>query len=341
MIGAGGVFTRRTVMEGLLAASHAELVAVYGVERELEQTVCTQSGVRCARTFDELLRAGIDAVFVASGVADRFDYIVRAAEARKHVLCEESPGGNVEQSRRIMAICREHGVLLGSTFFLRFLPEFQRVLGLVRDDVLGRLMYGRMIFSGSGNAEEGMCVAENSLVAVGSHCIDLLEMFFGETRMLHCFTGESAGPNGSDGCTVVSLCFGNGGMAHIYASLPKAKCISVNVFELYGSQGRVAVETDAGGKVRMTFMRDGKPAGEIIRKPEYRVLPDGMNPYLAEIEEFCCAILEGDTPYNSAELGLRNQYLLDACRRSMREGITVNLPCGEALVAFFGLVCCL
>ncbi len=69
-------------------------------------------------------------------------------------------------------------------------------------------------------------------------------------------------------------------------------------------------------------------------------LPDGMNPYQAEIEEFCCAILEGDTPYNSAELGLRSQCLLEACQRSVREGITVELPFSETLLSFVGLLCC-
>lgn len=342
MIGAGGVFTRSTVVEGLLAANHAELVALCDVDRELERTVrMRREEVRRVATIGELLRAGIDAVFVASDVVSRADHILSAAAAGKHILCEEAPGADVGQTCRVIEICRERGVLLGSAFFLRFLPESQRVLGLIRDRVLGKLMYGRMLFSGRGNLSGNAAEHRTSpLTHVGGHCIDLLEMFFGEARMLHCFAGETEGKSGPEGSTVVSLYFENGVMAHIYVSLSGENSMSGNVFELYGSQGRVAVEVNGEGKVRTSLRLNDRPAEEVIREPRYRVLPDGMSPYRAEIEEFCCAILEGDTPYNSAELGLRNQYLIEACLRSMREGITVNLSWSETILACLGLICC-
>lgn len=340
MIGSGGIFTRHTVVEGLLAANHAELVAVCDVGRELEQAIRHEHFIRSVGSIDELLRVGIDAVFVASADTVRADHIERAARSGKHVLCEESPGKDLAQTQRIISLCHKNGVLLGSAFFLRFLPEFQRILELARDGVLGTLRYGRIFYTDSHPIRGMSVVRQNPLANIGCHCIDLLEMFFGEACKVHCFSADrSAGADAVES-SVVSLYFNNGGMGHVYVSVsPRSDAVG-NLFELYGSQGCVTVEVAKNGQAKLILRVYGKSSEEVACKEEYTLPPDGMNPYQAEIEEFCCAILEGDTPYNSAELGLRSQCLLEACQRSVREGITVELPFSETLLSFVGLLCC-
>ena len=340
MIGSGGVFTRHTVVEGLLAANHAELVAVCDVGNELERAVRSEHFIRSVGSIDELLRVGIDAVLVASEDSVRAEHVERAVRSGKHVLCEESPGHDPAQTRRIIGLCHKNGVLLGSAFFLRFLPEFQRILDLARDGVLGTLRYGRILYVDSHPVPGVSMARQNPLANIGCHCIDLLEMFFGEACKVHCFSTGRSLESDSVESSVVSLSFNNGGMGHVYVSVSPQKDAMDNFFELYGSQGYVTVEMAKNGKAKLILRLYGKSAEEVICKEEYTLSPDEMNPYQAEIEEFCCAILAGDTPYNSAELGLRSQCLLEACQRSVREGIAVNLPFGETLLSFVGLLCC-
>lgn len=339
MIGSGGIFTRHTVVEGLLAANYAELVAVCDIGSELEQVVRSECQIKHVDSIDELLRVGVDAVFVVSEDLVRAEHVERAIQAGKHVLCEESPGRNLTQTRQLIALCHKHGVLLGSAFFLRFVSEFQQALELSRDGILGTLRYGRIFYTDSYPTLAMTIARQNPVADIGCHCIDLLEMFFGEASKVHCFSSRKGDDLEVVDSSVVSLYFKDGGMGHVYVSLSHQDDSTNMLLELYGSLGYVTVEVAKREKAKLKLHLYGKSLSE-VRKGECASLLDGMNPYQAEIEEFCCAILEKDTPYNSAELGLRSQHLHEACELSVRDGVTVELPFGEALLSFISLFCC-
>lgn len=55
------------------------------------------------------------------------------------------------------------------------------------------------------------------------------------------------------------------------------------------------------------------------------ISPDPVNTYLAEIDDFSKAILDGRSPLNGAESGLRNQQILAACYESAKTGRTVRI----------------
>jgi predicted dehydrogenase len=66
VIGSGGIARRRTIPEGIAKAQNAELSVVFDTNQKVNAEVAKQYGVKQARSIDELLDAGCDAVYVAT-----------------------------------------------------------------------------------------------------------------------------------------------------------------------------------------------------------------------------------------------------------------------------------
>jgi predicted dehydrogenase len=167
---------------------------------------------------------------------------------------------------------------------------------------------------------------------MGSHCIDLLEMFFGKIKQVSCFINNTVHSYRSEDSAVVSLFFENGAMATIDTFFCIPDNSSKNILELYGSKGSILArgtigQGDAG---EMTAWLEGDNAGYDAAQQRnagqgIAVNPAPVNTYLAEIEEFSNAILENRQPGNNTELGLRNQIILTACYESAKTGRAVEI----------------
>ena len=87
---------------------------------------------RALASYDELLAAeDIEAVYIPLPTGLREEWVIRAAEAGKHVVCEKPCAGNVAGLRRMLAACRDHGVqFLDGVMFMhsRRLEKIREVL---------------------------------------------------------------------------------------------------------------------------------------------------------------------------------------------------------------------
>lgn len=81
-------------------------------------------------SYEELLsRDDVDAIYIPLPTMLRKPWVIRAAEAGKHVLCEKPCGATVADLEEMVAVCREHNVqFMDGVMFM----HSQR-LGLLRD----------------------------------------------------------------------------------------------------------------------------------------------------------------------------------------------------------------
>lgn len=167
---------------------------------------------------------------------------------------------------------------------------------------------------------------------MGGHCIDLLEMFFGKIKKVSCFINNSVHDYKSEDSAVVNLHFANGAMGVVDTFFCIPDNSSKNALELYGSKGSIIAkgtigQGDAGEMV--AFLEadgagyDANQARDAAAGIEIKPAP--KNTYLAEIEEFSRAIIDGDEPSNNAKLGLISQRILEACYKSAETGQTIEL----------------
>lgn len=336
VIGAGGIARRRTIPEGILPASNATLVAVFDVCDC--DAIARQFNAKACRDEAELLRQEIDAVYIATPVHRHVDQVLQAAAEGKHVLCEKPLGLDSHEAQRIVAACKQAGVKLGVGLLMRFHAFHREALRLVEQGALGRMALGRAQLScwyppieGAWRQNESLS-GGGSLMDMGCHCVDLLEMFLGRTRSAMCMMGRVVQDYEVEDTATVLLEFENGaqGMVDCLFNVPDESV--KNRLELYGSGGSILAEQtlgqDPGGKMSL-FSRvsgSGYDAQQARTTDGIQTIsPTPINTYRAQVEAFCDAILNDTSPPVDGEAGLWNQRVLAACYESARTGRRVAL----------------
>lgn len=321
-----------------MRAQNAELVCVYDVNKSVNEQVAQQFQVVASPGLTDLLQSDIDAVYVATPVNMHLEQVVQAAKAGKHVFCEKPLGLNVSEAEQMVEVCRQQGVKFGTAYMMRFVSQHRAALQLIEEGKLGTPVYCRAQLSCWYPPIEGawrqnpQAGGGGSLADMGSHCLDLLEMFFGEIDQVSCFTRNSVHPYHSEDSAIVSMVFKNGAMGTVdsYFCIPDNS--SKNVLELYGSKGSIiakgTIGQGAAGEM-VAYLEDdnaGYDAQQSRNSTNGLVIdPDPVNTYQAEIEEFSSAILDNREPDNNSLIGLHSQKLLAACYHAAATMTTVKV----------------
>ncbi|MCC7374298.1 MAG: Gfo/Idh/MocA family oxidoreductase [Verrucomicrobiales bacterium] len=338
VIGSGGIARRRTIPEGILKAANAELVAVYSRDLENNAAVAREFDCRAAASVPELLRSGIDAVYMASPPGAHLEQVRACAQAGIHVFCEKPLGLTVTEAEAMLAACRQAGVQLGTAFMMRFSAQHQTAAALVREGRLGTLVLGRAQLSCWYPPIEGawrqhpQTGGGGSLIDMGGHCIDLLEMFLGPVESVSCLLQRRVHDYPVEDSAVVSLRFRGGALGMVDAFFCIPDDASRNRLELYGTKGNVLAEGTIGQEALGTMVAtltpdtqgyDARQAREPVQSTP--IDPPPVNTYRTEIEAFGDAILRGIDPEPSGEAGLHSQRVLAACYQSAATGRLIQV----------------
>ena len=338
VIGSGGIAKRRTIPEGIIKARNAQLSAVFDINKQVNAEVAREYGAEEAAGINELLDADIDAVYIATPAHVHAEQVRACAEAGKNVLCEKPLGMTVAEAEGMIELCRQKKIKLGCAFMMRFVSQHREALRLIKEGRLGKPVYARAQLScwyppiKGAWRQNPATGGGGSLIDMGGHCIDLLEMFFGRISRISCFINNSVHDYKSEDSATAMLFFENGALATVDTFFCIPDNSSKNVFELYGSKGSILAEGTIGqgpaGRMTAFLEQHGKDydAQQARSAAEgLTIEPEPVNTYQAEIEEFSRAVLEDREPLISGELGLRSQKILTACYESARLGKVVMI----------------
>ena len=331
VIGSGGIARRRTIPEGIVPASNAVLTAVFDPIPGANEAVAAEFGARACASLADLLASDAEAIYIASPPSAHCEQTLACAKSGKHVLSEKPLGMTVAEAETMIAACNQAGVRLGTAFMMRFLAQHQAALRLIQEGRLGRPVYGRAQLScwyppmAGAWRQDLASGGGGSLMDMGGHCIDLLEMFFGPVKSVACFTNRSVHSYTSEDSAVASLSFENGALGTVDTFFCMPDEASQNRLELYGSLGSIlakgTIGQGAAGEM-IAYLKEGAGAYDAQQARAagggVEIAPEPKNTYQTEIEEFSQAILEGRAPSNNARLGLQSQRVLAACYESAK-----------------------
>lgn len=110
---------------------------------------------RALGSYEELLAAGdVDAVYVPLPTGLRPDWVVQAAQAGKHVLCEKPCAPCRADLEKMTAACREHGVQFMDGVMFVHSSRMERLRSLLQESVtLGEIRRVTSQFSFCGDAD--------------------------------------------------------------------------------------------------------------------------------------------------------------------------------------------
>lgn len=183
-----GNLARNAILPAFAHSKRSKLVAL--VSRDAQKAATLQKKFKALAcyhptNFDQCLaRPDIDAVYVVTPPGQHEEFTTRAASAKKHVLCEKPLAANAQQSARMVAACRQHGVFLMTAYRKYFEPSSVYMKSLISSGALGRLDMIHTSFSEIYNASIAPKWLLDASIAGGGPMMDLGVYCVNTTRWL-------------------------------------------------------------------------------------------------------------------------------------------------------------
>ncbi|OYP00487.1 oxidoreductase, partial [Lachnotalea glycerini] len=138
-IGCAG-FAWSSVVPGILNADNARLYAISSRgESKLEEFRKAFQPIKSYSSYEQLLEdPEIDAVYIPLPNGLHCEWTIKAAEKKKHILCEKPMGVNAKEVKAMKEAADKNGVLLMEAFAYRHSPLIQEVKCLVEEGSIGK-----------------------------------------------------------------------------------------------------------------------------------------------------------------------------------------------------------
>lgn len=316
-----GWITAEAIAPALAALPSARLHSACSRDADRAARFCEPYG---ARPFSDLERfladPQLEVVFVATPNDRHLSDVLACAAAGKHVLCDKPLAPTANDAQRMIEACRAAGVKLGVGYQMRFNPAHREMARRAAAGELGRIAYAhiqacfRYPFPPSewrrhlATAGGGWATAD-----LGTHLVDLLLWLLGPVSEVQAQMDNGAyGYETEDICSAV-LRFERGTLA----TLTCATAVTAPRSEvaLYGEHGCVVGENTIGiGTWGRLLAGD---SGGLVEQP---LEQPAEGPYQLELAAFSEALRNGTEPPVPGAAGLAAARVIDAMRRSAREG---------------------
>ncbi len=333
MIGWGivGIGTHANIRmaPAFVRAPNSRLVAVCSRDAQRAASFAAKHGAEESYDSYEALLANpaVDVVYVATPHSLHREYVLRAAEAGKHVMCEKPMALTVPDAQSMVETCRRAGVMLGVCFQGRQHPAHVEARRLVAVGRIGDVLMVRAQYASFSTANwEGWRAdpavgGAGTLMGLGLHPLDQIRFVTGQEPVEVTAMMDTPDPDRTVDLDVALLLrLSNGAFAVVNSSrrLPRAH----NDLTVYGSKARVSTQ----GTVGMQFRGSLEVVGDDISLHAEYPDPDPVTGlYAAMIRDFSASVLEGRAPAATGEDGLAMTRLAEAVLQSVRQGRAVRL----------------
>lgn len=310
----------RRVIPPLLTASRSEVVGV--ASRTAAAARKFAKKFELPRTFDSygalLESPEIDAVYIPLPNQLHREWVVKAARAGKHILCEKPLAVSVKGAGEMIEAARENKVVLIEALAYRMHPQFKELKELVASGLVGKIKLIRAHQSfnlpqGKENIRWRKEMGGGCLWDLGCYLVSFARSL-AEDEPIEVFAHQEMGATDVDVLFTGQLKFISGLYAQIYCGYCLPYCVGA---EVIGEKGRIYIPNPWQPDV------DGKRNGLIHVAPDdtETIYPtETIDPYLCEVETMEEAVLDGVPPPYPAEESRGNTITLAALSKSAQTG---------------------
>ena len=94
---------------------------------------------KCGTYEDVINDKDVDAVYISTPVGNHEEWVLKAAKAGKHILCEKSSTTSFDSAKKMVSAVKENNVRLMEGFMYRFHPSHQKVKECINDKTIGKV----------------------------------------------------------------------------------------------------------------------------------------------------------------------------------------------------------
>ncbi|HIW34457.1 MAG TPA: inositol 2-dehydrogenase [Candidatus Paenibacillus intestinavium] len=267
----------------------------------------------------------IEAIFICSPTNTHIE-IIKAAVARgKHIFCEKPISFNYQETKEIMELVEQAGVVFQVGFNRRFDHNFQKVRELMNSETIGQPHLIKITSRDPQPPPASYILASGGLfMDMSIHDFDMaryitgseVETVYAEGAVL---VDPEIGELGDIDTAIITLRFANGALGVIDNSRKAVYGYDQRV-EIFGEKGNISVENDVPTTVKVS-------TEEAITTdhPKYFFLDRYIESYKTEVNYFVESILGGLPPLVSAYDGYQAERIAFAAKQSLLQGRLVRL----------------
>jgi predicted dehydrogenase len=266
----------------------------------------------------------VDAVYIAVPNNLHREFVVRAARAGVHVLCEKPLAVEERECRAMIAACRKHKVKLMTAYRLHFERATLSALEAVGDGMIGepRLFVSSFTMKVQPpNIRLEARMGGGTLYDIGIYCINAARhLFRSEPEQVFAMAaGRGKGGDVEESATCM-LRFPGERLATFCVSFGAEK---TSEYRITGSKGTIRVDPgyELARGLAHEIQRDGK---------KRRIAFAKRDQFAPELAYFSDCILRDREPEPSGEEGLADVRVIQALYRSARTGRAVKLAVQRA-----------
>lgn len=256
------------------------------------------------------------------------EFVLKAANAKCHVLCEKPVTFTLESFDRMVAACRENGVMFMVAQVARWWPEFITIKDYIKQGKLGdiHMIYEKRLaqhpnWTAWHRKPE---ISGGGLYDMNIHDIDFLYSLFGMPSRVY-----ATGWKSMTGCwnhIITNMTWPNGTQAVCEISLEMTGNFPFSIeFRGTGDKGTLMYNLEAGHNIK-----DGDRGSNFTWFPADQtevetLVSEQKDMFAAEISEFVEAVRnKSEVPVTPAQSRQVLEIIL-ATKKSLEEGVIVDL----------------
>jgi xylose dehydrogenase (NAD/NADP) len=312
------------LLPAFMEAKNAEVVAIGSSNHKVKDIASKFKIPKVYGSYDELLEDPfIDAVYIPLPNALHSQWVKRAAEKGKHVLCEKPAALTASEAEEMIVVCKQNGVIFMEAFMYQFHPQHQRVREIIASGEIGELKIMRVSLSfylddRAGNIRVNPAMGGGSMYDLGGYCVHSIRNVLG-AEPIRVFVSGQRDSGGKVDMSVIGIMELDNGMTAVFdASMDRTrqdhyeivgtkgsiKATRAFIPQVFNGESRIVINTNDG------ICRDEKVIG---------------HQYVLQVEHFSQCVLEGRTPIYTPENTIQNMKVIEACLESMNRGTFLNV----------------
>ena len=309
VLGTAGIAKGQTI-PGMLLAENCTLYAIAGRSMEKAEQFKAQFGFEKAYDSYEALLAdpAVEAVYIPLPNHLHYEWVIKAAKAGKHILCEKPLAPTAAQAAEMQAAAKENGVLLMEAFAFLHSPLIAALKKELDSGVIGEVRYLENAFVTSdydiSNIRMRRETLGGSLYDLGCYCISQSIWLLGEPERVSAaadFSGE-----GVDRLTTGFLTYPDGVRAAFTCSMLLAteQDRRIDRLQIHGTKGvlRTDAEFNQTGRLSYQIVTDDQVITRYVDTPQN---------YSLEVAQLGRCIASGEQPHVSSDFTLAVARTLD------------------------------
>jgi predicted dehydrogenase len=331
LIGYGNM--SRTHLGAWRLNSNSRIKGVWGRNAAKVRTFAKTNGVKPYPTLQSILDdESIDIVDVCTPSDTHAKFSIESLTAGKHVLVEKPLALTLAEADQMIEASERHSVKLMVAHVLRFFPEYDRVMQLIKAGKIGRPIIARAFRGTSLPPLKWLWDIKRSggvVFDLAIHDIDFLLACYGE-RVVRVYAKVAKLVHrriSAHDFLIATLKFEGHGIAFVNGSfaLPKASPFMTKL-NIDGTRGTIQLDNQNSAPVKLTSdngIESFYP--QTLRWQSYlHSMP--LDPFLAEIKHFTECIRLNHQPITNGEVARTRLEVCTACLMSSKRNAPVNLP---------------